>query len=244
MKNKDSISRRKLLAVTAAGVAATVGGSSVLAQQRNILPQRRNRPALQFDNASFYDKDGKFDVEKGKDAIITLCRYHGYQVYPKFREQLWVSDYGVGKFTELGLACVIHVNHVAGESSYMMLDIFLLPNQMLPEHWHLKPENVPGCAQKDEGWLIRWGKSYIVGVGEANLPPEVVVPKCHMDGTVTVHHCVEANVGDFTPLAEIGTRHWQLAGKQGVILTEVANAHDGPSVRHSDPVCNEAFLKG
>jgi len=242
MKN---ISRRKLLAVTAAGVAATVGGSSALAQQRVRQFARPDRPArLQFDNASFYDKEGKFDIEKAKDAIIRLCRYHGYPVYPKLREQLWISDYGLGKFTELGLACVIHVNNVDGEFSYMMLEIFLLPNQMLPEHWHIKPENTPNCAQKNEGWLIRWGRSYVVGAGEPNLPPEVVVPKCHMDGTVTVEHCTVADPGDFVPLAEVGTRHWQLAGTQGVILTEVANAHDGPSVRHSDPVCNEAFLRG
>ncbi len=235
-----------MLTAAAAGVAATVGATSALAQQqRRIIQERRlARPALNFNNASFYDKDGKFDVEKGKDAIMTLCRYHGYPVYPKFREQLWVSDYGLGKFTELGLACVTFVNHVAGEASYMMLDIFLLPNQMLPEHWHIKPEGKPDVAQKDEGWLVRWGKSYIVGEGEANLPPEVVVPKFHMNGTVTVEHCIEANPGDFTPLGKIGTRHWQFAGKLGAIITEVANAHDGPSVRHSDPVCNESFLKG
>jgi len=237
MKN---ISRRKLLTVAAAGVAATVGGSSALAQQRLVRPL----PALRFNNASFYDRDGNFNVERGKDAILLLCRHHGYPVYPKLREQLWVSDYGVGKFTELGLACVMHVNNVDGEHSYMMLDIFLLPNQMLPEHWHLKPESISGCAQKNEGWLIRWGRSYVVGTGEPNLPPEVVVPKCHMNGTVTVEHCTVANPGDFVPLTEVGTRHWQFAGRQGVILTEVANAHDNASVRHSDPVCNEAFLNG
>ena len=53
---------------------------------------------LSFDNASFYDKDGKFDEEKGKDAIIALMKYHGYPVYPNMRENLWVSDYGTGEF--------------------------------------------------------------------------------------------------------------------------------------------------
>ncbi len=197
---------------------------------------------MKFDNARFYDQDGKFDVEKAKDAIIELCKHHGYPIYPQFREQLWVFDYGLGQYATLGLACVTFCNHVAGESSYMLSDIFLLPGQMLPEHWHIQPENTPNCAQKDEGWLIRWGRSYVVGEGEPNLPPEVVVPKIHMGGKVTVEHCTIADPGVFVPLSKLGTRHWQYGGKEGVILTEVANAHDTPSVRHSDPMMSEAFV--
>jgi hypothetical protein len=33
---------------------------------------------------------------------------------------------------------------------------------MLPEHWHAVSEN-KDCAQKDEGWAIHWGRSYVVG---------------------------------------------------------------------------------
>ena len=197
---------------------------------------------MKFENASFYGADGKFDAEKGKDAIIELCQFHKYPIYPKFREQLWVTDYNAGRFVEMGLACIIFHNKVAGESSYMMLDIYLLPGQMLAEHWHIKPEKTPNCAQKDEGWLVRWGDVYIVGEGEANLPPEVVIPKIHIDGTATTNHAVFAQPGDFVPLGRLGSRHWQLAGKNGAIVTEVANAHDGASVRHSDKTCNDAFL--
>ena len=161
---------------------------------------------------------------------------------PKFKERLWISDYGIGHFTEVGLSCVGFVNHVAGERSFMLQDLFLLPGQMLPEHWHIKPEKTENCAQKDEGWLIRWGRSYVVGIGEPNLPPEIVVPKSHWGGRVETKHCTIADPGDYVQLAQVGSKHWQMAGKEGVILSEVANAHDNASVRHSDPIANKTFL--
>jgi D-lyxose ketol-isomerase len=192
---------------------------------------------IRFDNAYFYDASGKFLPEKAKDAYIALMRFHGYPVYPNMREQLWVSDYGTGQFAKLGLGARMWRNDE--ENHYMVMDIFLLAGQMLPEHWHEKPEKSP---QKMEGWLVRYGMAHIVGEGEPNLGPDVVVPKCHMGGTVTVKHEVLAGAGDFVPLNRAGARHWQLAGPEGAILTEVANVHTGSAVRHSDQAVNDNFL--
>ncbi|MGL6195147.1 MAG: hypothetical protein ACRC2T_10045 [Thermoguttaceae bacterium] len=256
MKNEQKkISRRALFGAASIGLATMATANQVFAETRHRLTEKRGQEkqasvkqgdnaALAFCNADFYDSEGKFNIEKGKDAILKLCRYHNYPIFDGMRESLWVSDYGTGQFTSLGLACVTFVNHIAGESSYMLSDLFLLPNQMLPEHWHIKPETTQNCAQKDEGWLIRWGRSYVIGEGDANLPTEVVVPKCHMDGNVTVKHCITADPGMFVPLSKVGTRHWQFGGNEGVILSEVANAHDGASVRHSDSKINDFFIKG
>ena len=248
MNNEKKMSRRKLVGALSVGLASSIlavpAAAQTMFRRNNREQEQRQRTVPAFNNADFYGSDGKFNVEKAKDAVIELCRYHRYPIFPGLREKLFVTDYNLGQFTSVGLACVFFVNNVAGEASYMMLEIFLLPNQMLAEHWHEKPENNPLCAQKNEGWQIRWGRSYVVGEGEANLPPEVTVPKVHMNGEVTVRHCVTADPGDFVPLTRIGSRHWQLAGKEGVILTEVANAHDGASVRHSDPTANAAFLNG
>ncbi|MCL2709446.1 MAG: hypothetical protein FWE95_01070 [Planctomycetaceae bacterium] len=240
----DRISRRRLLSIAAAStLGASMAGTVVAQPQPPRQPQQGGpprRPLPTFDNASFY-VDGKFSEERAKDAIISLCRYHGYPIFPDLREKLWVFDYGLGEFSTLGLAAYSFVNNVAGPSSYMLMDLFLLPNQMLPEHWHEVPEN-KDCAQKNEGWAIRWGRSYVVGTGEPNLPREVVIPQCHVNGTVTVSHCTVADPGVFVPLSEVGTRHWQFGGTEGAILTEVANCHDDKAVRHTDPVCNRAFL--
>jgi D-lyxose ketol-isomerase len=234
MSPKNEIPRRDLL-VAAGSLAglATVGG--VAAAKDAAIAEK---PKLQFKNADFY-KDGKFDLEKGKDAVLALCRYHGYHVFPGLRENLWISDYGAGEFTRVGLAAYMFMNNV--EDRYMLMDIFLLPGQMLPEHWHIEGEGNPA---KLEGWLVRWGLSHIVGIGEPNLGKDVVVPKLHWSGKVTVEHETVATPGVFVKLAKVGTRHWQLAGPEGAIITEVANVHTNSAVRHTDPALNKAFLGG
>ncbi len=144
---------------------------------------------------------------------------------------------GIGKFMEVGLAAYMYMNNV--EDRYMLMDLFLMPGQMLPEHWHVEGEGNPA---KREGWLVRCGLSHIVGVGEPNLGPDVVVPKSHWDGKVTTKHETVAKPGMFVPLDSVETRHWQFAGPEGAIITEVANVHTNSAVRHSDPVMNEYFL--
>jgi D-lyxose ketol-isomerase len=247
MKHETNLSRRGMLGIAAAGLAAVFATENAEAQV--IVPRANRRSERRgglptFKNEQFY-KDGKFDAEAVKDAVLVLCRHHGYPVYPKLREQLWVSDYGLGKFTEVGLSCVGFANKLDGEHgefSYMLQDLFLFPHQMLPEHWHVKSDNKKDGPQKDEGWIIRWGRSYVIGEGEPNLPAEVVVPASH--GPVTVQHCTVADPGVFVPLSKRGSHHWQFAGSEGVILSEVANYHSNACVRHENKTANDDFLKG
>jgi D-lyxose ketol-isomerase len=247
MKEKVEISRRNLLGLTAGSLVAVLAAPVVLNAQttrtRNTRGTRR-RVLPAYPNSHYYN-DGKFDESKARDAIIELARFHGYPITTGLREKLWVSDYGLGKFVEVGLAAVGIVNNLDGEYSYMLQDLFILPNQMLPEHWHV---DVPAAekktrgAQKDEGWYVRWGRSYIIGEGDKNLPEQVKVPKSH--GAVTVEHCTVADAGTFVKLTKRGSRHWQFAGTEGVILTEVANYHDNASVRHTNETANKHFLAG
>ena len=229
--------RRELLKT--AGSAAGLAAVTAIAQTTDAAPKTDGRkPTIHFQDKDLLGADGKFDVEKGKDAIEALCKYHGYPLFPGFRDGLWVSDYGRGEFTKVGLAAYIFINNV--EDRYMLMDIFLLPGQMLPEHWHVEGEGNPA---KREGWLVRWGVSHIVGIGEPNLGKDVIVPKGHWDGKVTTEHEVVATPGTFVKLAKVESRHWQYAGPEGAIITEVANVHTGSAVRHSDPKLNEYFLK-
>jgi D-lyxose ketol-isomerase len=113
----------------------------------------------------------------------------------------------------------------------MLMDLYLLPNQMLPEHYHLATDKNPA---KMEGWLVRHGLSYVYGEGEATKPMKAIVPKCHMNGTVTVEHEVVLGPGEFAQLDRATARHWQFGGPEGAIITEVASVHDDNGVRHSD----------
>ncbi|MDR1289846.1 MAG: hypothetical protein LBK06_01445 [Planctomycetaceae bacterium] len=246
MKEKLEISRRNLLGITVGGLAAFVAapvvfGADTTAPVRQRSVRRKVLP--KYPNSHYYN-DGKFDEDKARDAIVELAVFHGYPT-AGLRDKLWVSDYGIGRFVEVGLAAIGIVNNLDGEYSFMMQDLFILPNQMLPEHWHVEvpeDEKKKRGAQKDEGWYVRWGRSYIIGEGEKNLPPQVVVPKSH--GAVTVEHCTIADPGTFVKLARRSSRHWQFAGAEGVILTEVANYHDNASVRHTNKTANDHFLAG
>ena len=197
-----------------------------------------SKDSLKFDNADFYT-DGKFNEEAAKDAVIRLMKYYSYPITEKTRSQLWVSDYGTGYFTEVGLAAIMYANDT--KDMYMLQDMFLLPNQMLPEHWHEKPEsNLPA---KMEGWLVRNGSSYIVGEGEDNMSsfPDIKIPACH-EGGVTVKNVLKTLPGEFVPLSRVYSHHWQFAGPEGAIITEVANVHDNGSVRHRVQSINSHFL--
>jgi len=246
MKEKK-MERRLLLktgAVAGAGmIAAACSPQSDIATANKGCRCKKDLSSIMLRNESFY-KGGKFDVEKGKDAILALMEFHGYPIFPETREKLWVSDYNTGQFMKLGLAANMFINNE--KDVYMLMDLFLMPGQMLPEHWHLDPKGA--LPEKHEGWLIRNGLSYVVGEGEDNLKkfPAINIPKCHCKGTTTTKHVTKATPGVFVPLKnpEKSPRHWQFGGPEGAIITEVANVHSNPDVRHSDKAMNDFFLKG
>jgi len=236
---RSGTGRRSLLAVAAVSMFGAALGVYVVGCATR-QPSSRAKASIKFNNADFYDKDGKFIEEKGKDAVIALMRYHGYSladVIDKDRASLWVSDYATGQFTKLGLAARMWKNNE--KDRYMLMDLFLLPGQMLPEHWHLADKGNP---VKMEGWLIRHGLSHVVGEGEPNLSPEIVIPACHDGGKVTVKHAVVAKPGDFVPLNRAEAHHWQFGGPEGAVITEVANVHTDSGVRHQDKAMNDYFL--
>ena len=184
-----------------------------------------------YNNADFYTPDGKFNEEAAKKAYFDLMEYYNYPVNETTRKNLFVSDMGLGKFTEVGLGVVIMINEPQG--NYAALEIFLLPNQMIPEHWHVGlPE--ADVKEKLESWVVRYGTTFTYGVGDATDPIAVKIPDCQKD-LITVRHELQLKPGESTGVAKAGDKHWQLAGPEGCILTEVATYHDGKAVRFADP---------
>jgi len=198
------------------------------AQQQQVA-EKVEKPDINFDNSFFYNPDGSFNVEKGKDAYISLMKYHGYPIFDGMREKLWVSDYGLGKFTELGLGAYGFINDIKG--GYLGQDMFLLPNQMLPEHYHLKTEK---AAPKMEGWHVRNGLSYTYGEGEKNISSHIKIPEFEV-AYVSVYHEVALGPGQTAVLNRETSRHWQFGGPEGAIISEYGTYHDNEAVRHSDP---------
>ncbi len=225
MNTKQTINRRAMMKAVGASVALAGVGNAHSAETKTESSQ------LSFRNEDFYT-NGKFDLEAAKDAYIELFKYHHYPVFKDAREKLWISDYGIGEFTRVGLGANVFHNH-KGEhvgDRYMLLDIYLLPNQMLPEHYHLK---TAVARPKMEGWVVRNGLSYIVGEGEPTPGLREKAPVSQRS-SCTVWHATVARPGEVSQLNRPTERHWQLAGPEGAILSEAANYHDGDGVRHSN----------
>ena len=222
--HQDIFSRRSILRS-----AGLLGASVVAGSPLSRAAEGEQKAGLSFRNEDFYGADGKFDEAKAKDAIVKLMEYHKYPVFPDAKEKLWVSDYGLGQFTKLGLAARMFINEQEG--CYMVMDIYLLPNQMLPEHWHEKTDKAPA---KREGWVCRNGLSYVYGEGEPTKDIHAVIPEFEKSSVMVFHETI-LTPGQSTNLVRATSRHWQFAGPEGVILTESATFHDNNAVHHSDP---------
>ncbi|MDR3228663.1 MAG: D-lyxose/D-mannose family sugar isomerase [Puniceicoccales bacterium] len=193
----------------------------------------------EFKNADFY-KDGKFNEDAAKDAVITLMKFYHHPVRTDTKAKLWVSDYGTGKFTEVGLAAIMVENEE--RDRYMIQALFLLPGQMLPEHWHEKPAG--DAPAKMEGWYILGGYTYAVAEGEDNLAkfPEIKIPASH-PAQPKARHALKLTPGEWGKLNKQLEHHWQIAGPQGAVMIEVANLHTNSCVKHLVPAINAHFLK-
>lgn len=235
MSGKQTMKRRSLcaalLGLGGGALAAQAAAQETRPKIRTGKVVIRPRPSLIFKNADFYTADGKFNEEAAKRAYFDLMAYYNYPVNDTVRKTVFVADMSLGKFTEVGLAAVMLVNEKEG--NYAALDVFLLPGQMIPEHWHV-PEPDQKVGAKLESWYVRYGSTFTYGVGEPTNPIAVKIPECQKE-FVTVRHEKKLNPGDTTGVAKALDRHWQLAGDKGCIFTEVATYHAGSAVRFADP---------
>ena len=215
------ITRRNLLKVAggmaAAGIVAAGAGCKGLA-----------RGGAVHANSEFYTADGKFDDVAAKKAYFEMMEGFGYPVYEKLRNELWAIDFAAGKFTEVGMGGIFWINDKQG--LYLGHGIYLLPGQMIPEHWHVKTEFAP----KAEAWQLRYGAVTLFGEGDPSPEWDKVVPASEKPCT-TVKHATVLKLGDVAPLNRVEAKHFMVAGPEGCIVTEYASYHDGAALRFTNP---------
>jgi D-lyxose ketol-isomerase len=181
------------------------------------------------ENRAYYDAQGRFNAEAAKQAYIAFLQDKGYPVSDALRKNLFVSDFGLGRFTEAGLGCVLW--HNDGQSRYGALDAFLLPGQTIPEHWHVQ---TPSGAPKMESWHVRWGCTYAYGEGAPTPNPKAAL-YAREAPFLTVRRETILRVGDVAGIGKPLEKHWMQAGPEGVIFTEYYTYHDGAGVKFTNP---------
>lgn len=181
-------------------------------------------------NEDFYQADGSFDAEKAKQAYYDMMAYHNYPIVPRLKgEEFWAVDFGLGQFTEVGMAGIFWVNNLEG--NYFGHEIYLLPGQMIPEHGHA------GTAQagpKMEAWQVRHGSVRIYSTDEPTPGVTDRIPPLHRD-IATARAEKELLPGDVGMLNKAGAMHWMIGGPEGGIVTEYATYHDGDGLRFTHP---------
>lgn len=180
-------------------------------------------------NQSMYDAQGKLCEDKARKAYLDMLERFNYPIPERFKEELFVTDLGVGDFWNVGIGGIMWCN--SQEHGYFSFEIMLLPGQMIPEHWHVESTDGPA---KMETWHTRYGMIYTFGEGNATEPCPVEVPVSQKDH-VTVHHCEPLALGQVRTLNRLCARHYMIAGPEGAVVTEYASYHDGEALRFTDP---------
>jgi len=216
------ISRRSVLGSLIAGAV----GSSILSMAN--AAETKPVPVTKYRNEDFY-VGGTFNADAAKKAYFEMFERFNYPIYERLKtDEFWTVDFGLGKFTEVGMAGIFWVNNK--KDNYFGHEIYLLPGQMIPEHKHVKTAD---AGPKMEAWQPRYGWIYIYGEGAPTPGVEARIPESHRECAVarTEKKLLPGEVG---MLAGAEQWHWMLA-PEGAIVTEYATYHDGNGLRFSHP---------
>ncbi len=181
-----------------------------------------------LDNKQFYDSSGKFNPEAAKRVYLDFLKQSGYPVNDSITSKLFVSDFGLGRFTEAGLGAIIWWGDE--KHNFTGLDAFLLPGQIIPEHWHVKVRDIP---EKMEAWLVRHGEVYTYAEGAST--PNMKAKLAAADAANITVKCERIlGVGEIAGISRPLEKHWLQAGPQGAVFTEFSTFHTGEAVRFTD----------
>lgn len=212
-------------------VALALLGSATLGKDNSSArsTQKMNTVKLpKYKNDDFY-VDGKFQVEKAKQAYFDMMKAHGYPVPEFLRTNMWATDFGLGDFTRVGMGGIFWVNFE--DQGYFAHEIFLLPEQMIVEHGH---DATKKGKPKMESWHVRHGSIYTFGEEGGPIPAGVTLPKSQ-EQFITVKKCYEMQPGEIRTLNRVTAKHFMMGGSQGAIVSEYATFHDGDGLRFTNP---------
>ncbi|MGQ9672790.1 MAG: D-lyxose/D-mannose family sugar isomerase [Candidatus Aminicenantales bacterium] len=155
------------------------------------------------------------EVKKIRARAARLLRQAGIVITSQERENLEVSDFGLGDIETIGLQLIVYVNN----DRYCAKEIVLLPRQTCPEHRH--PPIHAQNAGKQETFRCRWGKVYLYVPGDPTPAPKAKIPEKYKKD-FTVWKEIVLRPGDQFTLPP-NTLHWFQAGGQGAVLSEFSS---------------------
>lgn len=143
---------------------------------------------------------------------------------------LELTDFGRGRFAELGLAIHVYVN----TARCCAKELMLLPGQTCPEHRHPPVAGEPG---KEETFRVRCGEVFLHLPGPhdaAGRAAALARLPADLRRTVTVFRAVHLRAGEQCTLPP-DTRHWFTAGPQGAVVSEFSTRSRDEADIFTDP---------
>ena len=180
-----------------------------------------------YTNADYYT-DGKFNEKVALEAYKDMFEFYGIPFTSFMEKEMWVIDFGLGDFENVGMGGVFWVNDL--EHNYFAHEIYLLPNQMIAEHAHVKTEHAP----KFESWMVQKGMAYNFSTEGDATPNPPALPESQKSMIKSKNFTVQ-EVGDILHLKKIETFHFLFAGPDGAVISEWASYHDGKGLRFTNP---------
>lgn len=187
----------------------------------NVTHVKKNTNKHVYTNKDFY-KNGIFQKEAARDAVASLMEDYGQHMTPEMRKNLWVNDFGLGDYEHVGLASITWVNRL--DYGYYAMTMYLLPNQMIPEHKHMPIMSQPVLPAKHESWRVLNGWVYNfseIGSPSSHLPE---LPKSF--GPVQSHNVTIQHRGEVLSLKKLESWHFMKASPNGAIVDEYGNWQD------------------
>jgi hypothetical protein len=221
MKTRTTL---KILTVMLAGlITASCGSSSSTTNSETMEKVYQKK----YTNADFY-KDGVLQQDVVLAAYKDMLAFYGVEWSEELDKNFWGIDFGLGDIEHVGMGGVFWYNDA--EHGYFGHGIYLLPGQMIPEHWHVATE----YPAKHEAWRVDKGWVYNFGIGDAT-PNAPAMPASQDGGGITVKNFVIQKVDEVIPLKELESPHFLMAGPEGAIVTEYGTYHDGAGLRLRNP---------
>ena len=156
-----------------------------------------------------------------------MFEHYGIPFTPFLEENFWVNDFGLGDFENTGMGGVFWINNP--DHLYFGHEIYLLPGQMIAEHYHVPSE----YAAKHESWQVRNGWVYNFGIGEPT-PNAPALPESQKE-FITAQNFHIMRVGDISSLQVLESRHFLMAGDEGAVVTVYGTFHDNAGLRFTNP---------
>jgi len=230
MTERDDVSRRSILKGAAlAGAAGLALGHEALTSSVGAVDLKKKGKVMKYKNSDFY-QNGVFQEEKAKQAYFDLMKRFNYPIPKPLREGLWVLDFALGDFVNVGMGGIFWWNNM--EQSYFGHEIFLLPGQMILEHSHVRTEK---AKPKMEAWHVRHGMIHTLGDGEATIPMPIKLPESQWPKFITCRNCQPLMPGEVRELNRLLAKHFMIGGPEGAIVSEYATAHDNDGLRFTNP---------